>query len=224
MASSRITFRRPPALLLTALALACNKPSDDGDASGTDTGTASTSAPATTSDTGDDPTTGADSTSTSSTTSAATTGPDTSSTTAETTGGLEPCTLEHHACAFAGQLGDFEDCGLVDPWNHDAAAWQAAHDCALAAASMERAFKLITILQGIDSDVGQAWAAQEARSYALSVMFFDGDPCGGGGCGPVVSVGACTGLTATDGCTVEPGVICLTCEGQSESTQLCGPP
>lgn len=231
-------------LRFTSLALllaACGQtPSDEASASGTadtggsDTGTASGS------DTGDDPTSTADpSTSTGdppvTTSSSTSTGPDpttgtsgttgtTDATTSNTTGGVEPCTLEHHACELAGQLGDFEDCGLVDPWNHDAAQWQAAHDCALAAATEERAFKLITILQGIDSDVGQAYVGQEARSYAISTLFFDSDPCGGIGCGPVITISSCASLTDQPDCEVSPGTICLSCDAQGQSSEVCGPP
>ena len=139
------------------------------------------------------------------------------------TTGEAVCSLEHEACALAGQLGAFEDCGVVDPWNDAVEAWQAAQACALAAASGEEPFKLITILQGIDSDVGQAYVGQAARSYAISSLFFDGDPCGGGGCGPVVSVASCAGLTAVPGCTVEPGNVCLSCDGQGMGAQVCGP-
>lgn len=133
------------------------------------------------------------------------------------------CSLEHEACTLAGQLGAFEDCGLVDPWNDTLEAWQAAQACALAAASGQQPFKLITILQGIDSEVGQAYVGQAARSYAISTLFFDGDPCGGGGCGPVVNISSCAGLTAVPGCTVEPGNVCLSCDEQGMSAQVCGP-
>lgn len=139
------------------------------------------------------------------------------------TTGAPVCSLEHEACALAGSLGDFVDCGSVDPWNDAVEAWQAAHDCALTAASGQRPFKLITILQGIDSDVGVAYVGVAARSYALSELFFDGDPCGGGGCGPVVSQASCTGLVATMDCGVAPGEVCLSCEGQGTAGQVCGP-
>jgi len=139
------------------------------------------------------------------------------------TTGAAVCSLEHEACALAGSLGEFMDCGSVDPWNDAALAWQAAHDCALAAASGQRPFKLITILQGIDSDVGAAYVGVAARSYALSELFFDGDPCGGGGCGPVVSAASCAGLVATMDCVVAPGEVCLSCEGQGTLGQVCGP-
>ena len=63
-------------------------------------------------------------------------------------------------------------------------AWEAARDCALKAASEQRAFKLVTWLQGIDSQVGQAFVGLTGESYAVATFYFDSDPCGGGGCGP----------------------------------------
>ena len=138
-----------------------------------------------------------------------------------TTGELV-CTLEEQACAAAGQLGPFMDCGAAK-LDDAVEVWQAAHDCALANAGAQMPFKLIVELQGIDSEVGEAYVGVAARSYALSRFFFDGDPCGGGGCGPVVSVQSCATLTATMGCTVEVGSVCLSCDGAGEATQVCGP-
>ena len=139
------------------------------------------------------------------------------------TTGEAVCSIEHEACELAGSLGEFTDCGVVNPWDDAVELWQAAHDCALAAATAQQPFKLITILQGIDSDVAEAYVGVAARSYALSRFFFDGDPCGGGGCGPVVSAGSCAGLVATMDCVVEPGNVCLSCEGAGTSAQVCGP-
>ncbi|MBK7826253.1 hypothetical protein [Nannocystis sp.] len=202
-----------------------------GSTPGDSTGSASTSGSDSASETGGGaPTTGEDATSGSG--SASATGTSAASSTSEATSGASEatgttgevlCSLEHEACTLAGQLGAFEDCGLVDPWNDTVEAWQAAQACALAAASGQQPFKLITILQGIDSEVGQAYVGQAARSYAISSLFFDGDPCGGGGCGPVVSSSSCAGLTAVPGCTVEPGNVCLSCDGQGMSAQVCGP-
>ncbi len=177
---------------------------------GTGTGSAS-SGGVSMSETGE-PTTGG-----ASTTGAASTGVGTGTT------GEAVCSIEHEACELAGSLGEFTDCGVVNPWDDAVELWQAAHDCALAAATAQQPFKLITILQGIDSDVAEAYVGVAARSYALSRFFFDGDPCGGGGCGPVVSAGSCAGLVATMDCVVEPGNVCLSCEGAGMSEQVCGP-
>ncbi len=183
-------------------------PGDEG--TGTGTGSAS-SGGVSMSETGE-PTTGG-----ASTTGAASTGVGTGTT------GEAVCSIEHEACELAGSLGEFTDCGVVNPWDDAVELWQAAHDCALAAAMAQQPFKLITILQGIDSDVAEAYVGVAARSYALSRFFFDGDPCGGGGCGPVVSAGSCAGLVATMDCVVEPGNVCLSCEGAGMSEQVCGP-
>lgn len=183
-------------------------PGDEG--TGTGTGSAS-SGGVSMSETGE-PTTGG-----ASTTGAASTGVGTGTT------GEAVCSIEHEACELAGSLGEFTDCGVVNPWDDAVELWQAAHDCALAAATAQQPFKLITILQGIDSDVAEAYVGVAARSYALSRFFFDGDPCGGGGCGPVVSAGSCAGLVATMDCVVEPGNVCLSCEGAGMSEQVCGP-
>jgi hypothetical protein len=219
---------------ITALGLAACGPRDptDTDASTGEDTAGSTGAPAPS--TGEDPTTGdvPDTTDGSDSVAATTSDPPdttgeppgtTTGETGDTTGGDDVCTLEHQACTLAGQLGEFEDCGVVDPWDSPVADWEAAQACALTAAGKQRAFKLITILQGIDSDVGQAFVGQAARSYQVSALFFDSDPCGGGGCGPVVSSSSCSGLAATEGCTVEPGNICLTCADQGDSSELCAP-
>ena len=183
-------------------------PGDEG--TGTGTGSAS-SGGVSMSETGE-PTTGG-----ASTTGAASTGVGTGTT------GEAVCSIEHEACELAGSLGEFTDCGVVNPWDDAVELWQAAHDCALGAATAQKPFKLIAILQGIDSDVAEAYVGVAARSYALSRFFFDGDPCGGGGCGPVVSAGSCAGLVATMDCVVEPGNVCLSCEGAGMSEQVCGP-
>lgn len=209
--------------------VACgDKPSNGGTASestgAADSSGGETDAPTTTGGpstaTGDDASGSSGSGETSGMTSTGTT---TGETGDDTTGG-ELCEIEPAACGFAGQLGnEVEDCGVVDPWDDDTAAWQAAHDCAVAAAAEQRSFCLVTVLQGIDSAVAQAYAAQEARSYALATFFFDSDPCGGGGCGPTLSQSSCATLTAIDGCVIEPGNACLSCDGQGESSQICGP-
>jgi hypothetical protein len=197
---------------LAGVALAgCGDKSPGDEGTGTGTGSASSSGGVSMSETGE-PTTGG-----ASTTGAASTGVGTGTT------GEAVCSIEHEACELAGSLGEFTDCGVVNPWDDAVELWQAAHDCALAAATAQQPFKLITILQGIDSDVAEAYVGVAARSYALSRFFFDGDPCGGGGCGPVVSAGSCAGLVATMDCVVEPGNVCLSCEGAGMSEQVCGP-
>lgn len=137
--------------------------------------------------------------------------------------GAPVCDLDAAACELAASNGAYEDCGTVDPTDDDAAAWQAAHDCAITAAKEQRAFKVIFWLQGIDSEVGLAYASILGESYGITQFSFDSDPCGGGGCGPVISASSCQGLVAVPDCTVEPGNPCLTCADPGPSPQVCGP-
>jgi hypothetical protein len=220
-------------LVLSLLLPACgDKASDDTDAATESPGTDASTASAAASSESGQPTTGTDTSgtgTTGSTGAASTTGSETSATAASsesgeggTTGGLV-CTLEAQACAAVEALGDYEDCGAVDPWDDLLPAWEAARDCALKAASEQRAFKLVTWLQGIDSQVGQAFVGLPAESYAVATFYFDSDPCGGGGCGPQVSQASCESLAALADCVVEPGWACLTCAGQGMVDEVCGP-
>lgn len=219
-----MTSLRGPFSLSVLLALAgCpDKASDD---TGTGTDPASTGAAG--SSTADAaPTTGAGTEGTStggeSTSESGGSGESGESSGSGTTGGVA-CGLVEQACAAVEAFGAYEDCGVVDPWNDMTPAWQAAVDCALKAAKEQRAFKLITWLQGFDSQVGQAYVGLTGESYAIAMFHFDSDPCGGGGCGPVASQSSCTGLLAVADCVIEPGGPCLSCAGQSEPVQICGP-
>ena len=201
---------------------ATQAPSTDAASSSTGAGmptTGSTGSTSTTGSTGD-----ASETATSVNPSGSTSG-DASSESGEgsTTDGVA-CTLEEQACAAVEVFGgDYEDCGTVDPWDDLTPAWQAARDCALKAASEQRSFKLITMLQGFDSQVGQAFVGLPAESFAVATFYFDGDPCGGQGCGPVVSQASCDSLAAVADCVVEPGGACLACVNQGTPNQVCGP-
>jgi hypothetical protein len=239
-----MTYAHLSRLLFTSLVLAvagCGEklPDDDtGTATGSASSTGTSSTGSAASSSGDAPTTGADPTGetgtatsgdptgdpTSGTTSGTTTGESGSSSSGggsgSTTDGLE-CTLMDQACAAAEQGGLFEDCGLVlldDPVE----AWQTAQDCALTAIAEQRGFKLITQLQGIDSEVAAAFVGVAQEEYLVEVFFFDGDPCGGGGCGPKITRTICgESVIATQGCVVEPGTICLTCEAAGDSLDVC---
>jgi hypothetical protein len=144
-------------------------------------------------------------------------------------GGAEPecapdagaCSLEHQVCVL-GFTEFADDCGVVE-MEDDVTQWQAAHDCALAAASERRTFKLIADQFGYDSLQTDAYVAGDACPYAITRVHFDDDPCGGEGCGPVVFVAKCAALTAEPGCVVEPGEVCLRCGVPGEDTQVCGP-
>ena len=228
-------------LLLTPLACGDKTNDDDSDTGttggpGTTTATTTASsagdtssgdAPTTTGDTSDDTTSGG------TTTGASTSTTDPGDTSSGATGvgsseggsstGAPVCELDAAACELAESNGEFEDCGTVDPLDDDTAAWQAAHDCAVKAAKEQRAFKVIFWLQGIDSEVGLAYASILGETYGITQFWFDSDPCGGGGCGPIINAASCEALVATANCAVEPGNPCLTCADQGPSSQLCGP-
>lgn len=202
-------------------ALACSpQPSDD------DSGSPGTSSDDSTDATGM-PTSGV---------SASTGSPSTSTGSGSETGTCEPssstadpecpndggeCSLEHQVCVL-GLTAFTDDCGIVE-MTDDLTKWQAAHDCAMEAASAQRTFKLIADKFGFDSLQTDAYVAEDACPYAITKVHFDDDPCGGEGCGPVVSVSSCAALSAEPGCTVEPGDVCLRCGLPSEGTQVCGP-
>lgn len=161
------------------------------------------------------------------TTAATTTGSMTSDASSEsgegtTTDGVA-CVLKDQACSLVESFGEYEDCGDVNPWDDLTPAWQAARDCALKASKEQRGFKLLTWLQGFDSQIGQAYVGLTGESYAVSTFFFDSDPCGGQGCGPVMYQAGCDSLVAMPDCIIEPGSACLMCVGQGMSGQICGP-
>ena len=216
-----ITVRTSAINVVLFGALACGpRPGDDG------TGSPGTSSDAATGETGvptsGDPSalTGGQSTST---------GSDSETGTCEAGSGTDPgcptpvdeCSLEHQVCVL-GLTKFVEDCGVVEITD-GLAKWQAAHDCAMVAASEQRTFKLIADQFGFDSVQTDAYLAEDACPYVITKVHFDEDPCGGDGCGPTVSLSSCAALTTEPGCTVEPGAICLRCGLPGESTQLCGP-
>lgn len=231
--ASRLSVRLGVVLGLFVAGAACGpRPGEEESSTGASSSGPTSESGTTTTTTGVEPT----STSTTTTTSTSTstgeatntssepdTGTDASGSSGGTsTGPVDDCSLENHAAAIAGAFGEFEDCGVVGV-KDDVAAWQAAHDCAAAAASEQRAFALITYLMGIDSQIGAGYVAQGPMPYRSFKLHFDSDPCGGGGCGSVVSITDCKAITAVPGCTVEPGTVCLSCEGGKAPEQICPP-
>lgn len=167
-----------------------------GTDSGTDTSTGSTATTGTDSDTGTTTTTTTDATSTT---------------------GDPACELIAVACAAAEQGGAFLDCGVVDPWNNSAEEWQTARDCALDAASQQKAFKLVTWLAGIDSQVGLAYVGFEGETYGITRYYYDSYPP------ELVTQASCGSLSPTMGCTDGPDQeACLTCDDQTEPVTICG--
>lgn len=128
------------------------------------------------------------------------------------------CDIEVYAAELAELFGSFEDCGVVDPWEDTTTQWQAARDCALAAAQEQRAFKLVTRRQGIDSMIARAYLGEEAESYALTELLHDSYQI------PTIEARSCAALVDEPGCTVAPGEACLRCEGQGTLAEVCGAP
>ena len=140
----------------------------------------------------------------------------TDTTTAGSTGGVE-CDLEAIACEQAEIGGElFIDCGVVNPWDSSGEEWQTARECALAAVADEKAFKLVTWLQGIDSSVGYAYVGFEGESYGISRYLYDSYPPAG------VTVSSCASLTAEESCIAAVDQICLTCVDAGPNSQFCG--
>ncbi len=169
------------------------------------------------------PTTGApdsDSTAASEPTdSASGTGSDSDSDSGTTTDGIA-CTLDERVCLVADTNEMLTDCGVVTP-DDPTPAWQAAHDCVIAAVDAGVGFKLITILQGIDSNVSQGYVGLVGEAYTVEVFFYDSDPCGGGMCGATVKHWSCESLTTTPDCMVELNSMCFDCGSQSETSEVC---
>ncbi|WAS95003.1 hypothetical protein [Nannocystis punicea] len=140
-------------------------------------------------------------------------------TTTDTTTGAFVCDLVELTTQAAHELGgEVQDCGVVDPWNNTTQEWQAAHDCALAAAAAQQQFQLVTWLQGIDSSVGHGYAGVAARSFAVERIHFDSLGS------PIAFEQSCEGLFAVDNCTVAPGEVCLVCALPGLSQPLCDLP
>ena len=211
------------AALLTAPA--CGPTADPGD----DTSTSTTSDASSPTDTSADvPTTHDGSLSTSSDGSTSSGDVSDTGTCEASTGGpdaacpidVPECSLEHQVCVLAP--GPFEDCGTLE-LSDDVALWQAAQACVLAATSEQRAFQLVSDLVGMDSFQTLAHVGHGSCPLLNATVHFDDDPCGGRDCGPVVTVTTCASFTAKPDCTIEPGDLCLRCDGPTQATQVCKP-
>lgn len=197
--------------LAVALALACG----DDKASSSE-GSTSEAASTATSTSGATESDGSTATSTASGTTDATT-----TTTDATTSDTAPdpaCDLEAVSCAAAEAGGPFIDCGVVDFYSSPTEAWEAASACALAASDAEKAFKLITWVESLDSETGYAYVGFEGETYGIIRYYYDSYPperLSSYGCGP---------LALKPGCTVEPGADCLLCTDTTPQSQICGDP
>jgi hypothetical protein len=131
----------------------------------------------------------------------------------------DECSLAAAVCGLG--IGEFENCGTVD-LSDDAAVWQVVHECALAAMSERRAFLAITQHFTFDSTSYRAHVGQAGCPYAITMVTFDDDPCGGRGCGPAVWQQTCAGLSIDSNCIGVPDKECLHCDGPSEPLKVCG--
>jgi hypothetical protein len=131
----------------------------------------------------------------------------------------DECSLAAAVCGLG--IGVFEDCGTVD-LGDDAAAWQAVHECALAAVSEQRTFLAVTQHFTFDSTSYRAHVGQAGCPYAITMVTFDDDPCGGLGCGPAVRQQTCAGLSVDSSCIGAPDGACLRCESPGETSEVCG--
>lgn len=131
----------------------------------------------------------------------------------------DECSLSAAVCGLG--LAGFVDCGTVD-LGDDAAAWEAVHDCALAAVSERQTFVAVTANFTFDSTSYQAHVGQAGCPYVLTILTFDDDPCGGLACGPAVWEQTCAGLSLNSNCIGVPGEVCLRCDGPGDTVTVCG--
>lgn len=131
----------------------------------------------------------------------------------------DECSLAAAVCGL--EIGEFKDCGTVD-LDDDAAAWQAVHDCVLAAVSEQQTFVAIAQHFAHDTVSFQAFVGQAGCSYAITVVTFFEDNCGGRMCGPAVVQEACEGLALDTNCIGMPDEVCLRCDTPLEFVNVCG--
>lgn len=105
------------------------------------------------------------------------------------------------------------DCGTLT-LDDDAAAWQAASDCAATAAAAQEGFLVAFQRPSDDSLIFEGFYGSVGFAYALGRLYTDtfGDP--------MFESQACTDVTTLDGCMVDVGVHCLTCAGAGEPMAL----
>lgn len=154
-----------------------------------------------------------DSTSTSASSSTAGTSSE-GTTSGETGPGVEPpCGFQTTLEGFAMGKTEPTDCGTVT-LDDDVAAWQAASECAAAAAAAQEGFLVAFQLPSDDSLVFEGFYGTVGFTYSLGRLYTDtfGDP--------MLASQSCDDVTTLDGCTLEVGTHCLTCVGGGESVAL----
>lgn len=131
----------------------------------------------------------------------------------------EFCDFEEITCDQAEQSKTPPvDCGVAT-LDDDLEHWNEVHECVLAEAASQNAFKGVFYLQGIDSSPRQSFVGQVGFVYALGELFQDfgglGDPLS------TVHLQPCSGLTYLPDCQVGVGFTCIQCFVQGDSQILC---
>ena len=134
------------------------------------------------------------------------------------------CNLDEQVTDLLYTSADFPDgivdCGdlrLDDPLD----AWIDARACLLDAQQSGTGVRLIHALQGIDSLPSYAYVGLQWRSYQRYQLFHDE-----GGIVPAATTSRrdCENFSPIDDCEVEPGNLCLGCEGTDDYEIVCTAP
>lgn len=110
------------------------------------------------------------------------------------------------------------DCGTVSLDDPDE-AYQAAHDCVVAASDAQEAYRMVAQLQGIDSSVWVGYAGVVGFVYGESSFAYDG---GGNAGGEFIWRSECTPEVIVDCAPSSTSGMCFTCDG--ESNLVCSDP
>lgn len=112
---------------------------------------------------------------------------------------------------------DIEDCGHLT-FADSVRAWQEGQTCALQANAAEQTFRLV-LDQPLDGLVALAVVGRQGEVYQRTS--YSEDDGTGFGATAGVFLQDCTMLSATPGCTVAVGNVCLTCEGVGNPAEVC---
>lgn len=107
------------------------------------------------------------------------------------------------------------DCGQVTPAD-DAAAWQAARDCARDAALDQLPYKVLWQYDDGGTLRDAAFASEVGEVYA--VYRFDDDAAAAT---TSITFTSCTGISTPNDCMAMPGQICIECIRPGEPSELC---
>ena len=116
-------------------------------------------------------------------------------------------------CEYTGGEGNQLDCGWVTEAD-DAAAWEAAHQCAIDSATMQIGFKVMAQAQGVDSLLSWGYGALEGESYQPLTFLHDE-------WGPTANYSECTNVDKKPGCQADVGDLCLRCVDPSPPILIC---